>query len=377
MSTLPEPTYRWIHCGDEAFSDMARAIDAARQSVRFETYIYASGRPGDDLRDVLVRAAQRGLDVRVLLDAFGSLYLTDSYWAPLRAAGGQLRWFNPFSLRRFNIRNHRKLLVTDDTTAMIGGFNVAPQWLGDGLQRGWRDLGLTLTGALPRELAASFDAMFGLAEFQHQRFARLRRTASKRCVVCPQGELLMNGPGRGFNPIKRALREHLLHAQSVQIIAAYFLPPPRLRRLLERVARRGGRVQLILPAKSDVVLLQAATRSLYRRLLRAGIELHEYTPQILHTKFIRIDDVVFLGSANLDPRSLGINYDFLVRIPSPALAAEARQVFAGYLPHCQPIELAAWRRERSFWTKLLQRLAFFLFSRIDPFITRQQLKNFR
>jgi cardiolipin synthase len=368
---------QWIQSGDEAFAAMVRSMDSATRSIRFETYIYASGQPGDEIREALVRAARRGVRVWVLLDAFGSLYLSDGYWDELRGAGGQFRWFNPLSLRRFNIRNHRKLLVADETRAFIGGFNVASEWLGDGLERGWRDLGLQLTGSLAVELAASFDAMFGLAEYQHRRFVRLRRTAAKRCVACPDGELLLNGPGRGFNSIKRALRQHLARAREVRVIAAYFLPPPRLRRAIARVARRGGRVQLILPAKSDVPLLQAATRSLYQRLLRAGVEIYEFEPQILHTKFLQVDASVFLGSANLDPRSLGINYDFLVRLDQPGVATEAQGIFDDYLRHSRRIELREWRQARSFWAKLRERIACFLFTRIDPWITRYQLRNFR
>ena len=142
-------------------------------------------------------------------------------------------------------------------------------------------------------------------------------------------------------------------------------------------ARQGVRVQLILPGKSDVPLMQAAARSLYRRLLAAGVEIYEYQPQILHTKFLLLDDTVFVGSANLDPRSFGLNYDLLLRLPHPELAAEARAIFADHLTHCRRIERSAWRKARSFWERLKGRFARFLFTRIDPFITRKQIQGLR
>jgi cardiolipin synthase len=374
--TTPAP-FRWLRTGDEAFGQAVAAMDAALETVDFEVYIYADSSPGTAVRDALVRAAKRGLRVRTLVDAFGSFNLPDSYWNPLRAAGGQIRWFNPLTLRRFNIRNHRKLLVCDRRLAFVGGFNVSNEWMGDGVTQGWRDLGLAISGPITDALQASYDAMFELAAFRHRRLPRLRRTASKSRVLTAQGELILSGPGRGRSPIRLALMDEFARAGDVRIIAAYFLPPNRLRRALTRVATRGGRVQLILPALTDVPLLQAATRGLYGRLLRSGVQIHEYQPQILHTKFVLCDSTVFLGSANLDPRSLSINYDLLVRIQDPRLAEEARGHFAAHLEHCRPINGAAWRRQRTLWAKLLERLACFLFLRIDPLITRRQLRSFR
>jgi len=116
-----------------------------------------------------------------------------------------------------------------------------------------------------------------------------------------------------------ALRRDLAHARTVQIIAAYFLPPRRLRRLLMHVARKGGRVQLVLPGKSDVPLIRLAAHSLYQRLLRAGVEIYEYQPQILHTKLVIVDAIVYAGSSNLDTRSLNINYELLARLTGERL----------------------------------------------------------
>jgi cardiolipin synthase len=141
-----------------------------------------------------------------------------------------------------------------------------------------------------------------------------------------------------------------------------------------RLARNGAKVQLILPAKCDLPVMRMAAQSFYRRLLAAGIEIHEYQPQILHAKLFVIDDVVYAGSANLDARSLNINYELMIRLSNPALVREGREIFSGILPQCRQIDLADWRRSRTFFDRLKARLARFLLARIDPFFSRQQLR---
>src|SRR5437867_6716792 len=193
--------FRWLRTGDETFAVMLSTIDAAKTSIELESYIYSAGPIGERFRDALIRACHRGVRVQVLIDSFGSITLLDSFWQPLRKAGGEMRWFNPLTLRRFNIRNHRKLLICDRQVAFIGGFNIAPEWEGDGLTRGWRDLGLQLGGRLALQLSSSFDEMFARADFKHKRFIRLRRRPAKYHGSDAAGELLLSGPGRGLSPI--------------------------------------------------------------------------------------------------------------------------------------------------------------------------------
>lgn len=377
MSFQAAPEHLLLTNGDEAFAAMLETIDAAERTVKFETYIYTAGAIGERFRDALVRACRRGVLVRVLIDAFGAITLPDSFWHPLRQAGGEMRWFNPLSLRRFNIRNHRKLVACDDRVAIVGGFNVAPEYAGDGITRGWADLGLQISGPLVSELSASFDEMFERADFQHKRFIRLRKRPPARSSAAWAEELLLSGPGRGGSPIKRSLRRDLLQAHTVRIIVAYFLPPRRLRRALVNVARRGGRVQLILPGKTDVPLSQLATRSLYQSLLRNGVEIYEYQPQILHAKLFLVDDLVYAGSSNLDTRSLNINYELALRLRDAQLAAEARRIFAEYLARSQQVHRMLWRKSRTFWNKLKERWAYLFFARLDPYVARWQWQSMR
>ncbi len=365
-------TCNWLCTGDEVFPAMLAAIDEAQREISLETYTFSTGSPGEHFRDALVRAQQRGVRVRLLIDALGSYSLPGNFFDPILGVGGQVRLFNPLAVNQLSIRNHRKLLVCDEQVAFVGGFNIAPEYEGDGVKCGWCDIGLKITGPLATQLASSFDEMFARAAFRHKRFMRLRRFDAKKSVTWPTEQILFSGPGRGKSPIKYALREDLRQAREVKIMVAYFLPTRRLRRDLIEVAKRGGRVQLILAGKSDVLLSQLAGRSLYRRFLKFGVEIYEYEPQILHAKLIIVDDVVYVGSSNLDQRSLQINYELMIRFQSQEMAGQAREVFDGCMKHCRRIELENWRKSRSFWQKVKQRFAYWLLVRIDPYFARRQ-----
>ena len=362
--------YQWLTTGDEVFPAMLEAIAAAKRTIRFEFYIYANDGLGRQFRDALVNAQARGVRVQVLVDSLGSLTLPGNFWQPLVDTGGDARWFNPLLLRRFGYRDHRKMLVCDEHVAFVGGFNISAVYLGDGIKSGWCDLGLQCVGTMARELAGAFDEMFERAGFKHKRLSRLRGKAIARNVENEDCRLLLTGPGRGINPFSRSLHEDLAKARDVKIIAAYFLPTWRIRRDLARVIKRGGRVQLLLAGKSDVLLSQLAGRSLYRRLLKAGIEICEYQPQILHAKLLLIDEVVYAGSSNLDTRSLRINYELMLRLTDKHLVAQANGIFMERLKLSQKIELEVWRRTRTWWRSFKQRWAYFLLIRIDPLIVR-------
>ncbi|NBP23592.1 MAG: cardiolipin synthase, partial [Proteobacteria bacterium] len=121
---MGDTSFQWLKTGDEAFSALIAAIEGARNSVSLETYIFADGNPGEAVRDALIRASRRGVSVRVMIDGLGSSSLDEGFFDPVRAPGGEVRIFNPLTLRRLPVRNHRKLLVVDQTLAITGGFNV-------------------------------------------------------------------------------------------------------------------------------------------------------------------------------------------------------------------------------------------------------------
>ncbi len=367
--------WTWYSTGDSFFPAVLEALSLARVSILLETYIFDASGIGLRLRDTLTAAAHRGVTVRVLVDGFGSRTLASTFWEPLLKAGGQVRIFNPLRPGRWGIRDHRKLLVCDNTTAFIGGFNIAPEYEGDGITRGWRDIALRVTGSLAAALARTFDRMFATAAFERKAFARLRRLEEKRIIRDCGCEVILSGPGRGASPLAKALRHDLAQARSVRIMVAYFLPSRRLWRSLTRAARRGATVELIVPSRSDVPLSKLATESLYRRLLRAGVRIFEYQPQMLHGKLFLLDNAVYVGSSNLDPRSLRVNYELMVRNQDHDMALAAQALLAETLRSCREFTRSDWRRQRSFWTRMKQRFAHFLMARLDPWIALSQWRT--
>ena len=365
----------WLRNGQEAVDEMLAAIAGAQRSIRLETFIFRAGEVGDTFRDALIAAQTRGVRVRVMCDALGSIKLLTSYWDGLVAVGGEFRWFNPLQINRMIYRDHRKILVVDEEVAFIGGFNIGTEYCGDGITCGWRDLGLRIEGPLARELADTFNDLFVRADCRHRRFHRLRRTRADALVSGPDWTLLLTGPGRGHRALKQTLAHDFSEAKSIHIMSAYFLPNLRLLRELKHAARRGAKVRLILAGKSDVWLMRIATRGLYPSLLRAGVEIYEYEPQILHAKVIVVDDIIYAGSANLDARSLSINYEVLVRIPNPSLAEQAREIFVGDLKHCHRIDRKEYHKARKPWQSLIERCAFFILARIDPYLAHRQRQN--
>jgi cardiolipin synthase len=301
-------------------------------------------------------------------------------------AGIQLRIFNPKRLLRLSFRNHRKLLTVDGEHAVLGGFNIAPEYAGDGITHGWCDTGVTIQGPIVGELEHSFDLQYRLAPFTAHTLRKFRRATggtllsrhkSARAVrsgPLPEVSVLASGPGMPQGVLRRRLRIDLFHARDVAIASAYFLPELAVRRLLYRTLRMGGRVRVLLAGRTDVPLAQRAAERLYRRLLARRVDIFEYQPQILHAKLLVMDDLVFVGSCNLDRRSLHINYELLLRLHWPELAADARRWFEHALTHSQAVNAREWKKKRSFMRRLRSRIAYLLLARIDPLVARRRFR---
>jgi len=370
---------RWLCEGREIFPSMLEAIAAARKSIRLEIYIYSDGKVGRQFLEALTAAAHRGVQVQVLVDAIGSWLLPGDFFNPLIAQGGEARRFNPLHPLRFGVRDHRKLLICDGAVVFIGGFNMADEYAGDGVTCGWCDLGIRIRNReLASKLGRSFAEIFALSGFQHKPWRQFR--AFRRRRQTQEGsikELLLAQPGRGASQFQTALYRDLRRAHTVQITSPYFLPTHRLRRDLMRVARHGGRVQLILAGKTDVLVSQLAARSLYRRLLKAGVEIYEYQPQILHSKLVYIDGVVYVGSSNFDIRSLNLNYELMLRLGQKPVVAQAHAIFTRLLGQSKKIELKPWLKTQTLWQRWRNHWAHFLLTRIDPFVALQQFRTLK
>jgi cardiolipin synthase len=220
--------------------------------------------------------------------------------------------------------------------------------------------------------------MYALAPMNPAAIGAFRRAVHAQHAMHRQRgvvRLLTSGPGWRAGLLSRVLRHDVQRARDVRCIAGYFLPPTRMRRALRRCAARGGQVLLLLAGRSDVPVARYAAEHLYGRMLAGGARLYEYQPQVLHAKLFIVDDTVYVGSCNLDRRSLSVNYELLLRLEWPELAAHARSLFAGALGHSREVPADSWRRRRHWWEGLRARAAYWLMTRIDPLLARRRLRS--
>jgi cardiolipin synthase A/B len=364
---------QWFGTGRAWLDAMLAGIEGAHREICLEVYIFSSDATGRRFRDALQKAAARGVKVSLLVDAFGSLATDDHFFAPYCRAAGRFKRFNARRLGRLALRDHRKLLIVDGQQAFVGGCNLADEYHGDGVTTGWRDGGVSVLGPLAAVLREEFASQWTRAEAARWDlppggYGRLVGTDDRLGVLCMK-------PGLGPSALRTALRRDLARAKNILITTAYFLPSLRLLRQLKHADRRGARVQLLLAGPSDVPLMALAGRSLYRGLLGAGVEIYEYQPQVLHAKCMVLDNVVYTGSSNLDPRSLRLNFEIMLRIEDAALAAAATAQFATDLTHSRAITPANSWQQWSAWTRLQQRFARFVLARLDPWFAREQLRR--
>jgi len=370
-------TVRLLKNGVEAFPAMFDAVDRAQSCISLEMYVFADDGTGREFREHLIRAAGRGVQVMVLVDAWGSWQLQDSFWEGLRAVGGMVRWFHPIAKGLLTFRNHRKLLLIDDRKAYIGGMNIADEYYrGVPGAMPWRDNMLEITGSEVARLRRSFSRIWKKADESLRRiFFGLRRRHFLNAIPAATVRFLESGPEDPVRPVRRIYRHVIQNAVSnIDLAMGYFYPHGRMLLAIKRAVKRGVRVRLLFPRKTDVPAARWAARGLYGRMLRAGVEVWEYLPAMMHAKIALADDIVIAGSANLDIRSGMFNYELVAVVKDPALAAQARADFEQDLALSAPVRLEEWRK-RPFIQKVMERISYCLLARVDIFLSRPRLSR--
>jgi cardiolipin synthase len=360
-----------------AFESMLADIRQARRRVWLEVYIFADDEVGHAFAEALKERARAGLDVRVLYDAFGSMSAYSSFFLKMQAAGIRVASYNSLGavfhrlavLALLNRRDHRKLLIVDDEVAYFGGMNIVANAQPGHSERvaivssshGWRDVHARLQGNQQAEIAESFERSWYRA---HREKVGNRPAAYRKGHLNKRQDRIQffdSGPGRKYTRSGRIFT-HLfnLARHEITLSMAYFLPVGQVWRALLRARQRGVRIRVVLPAQSDVQIVQRATNFLYGRLLRLGIEIHERQGAMLHSKVMVVDgDWTVLGSSNLDARSLWINLEFLAVARSSSLAELVHRIIGNELALSRPITLREVE-SRSWWDRLQDRLAWTL-----------------
>ncbi|KQS48139.1 MULTISPECIES: phospholipase D-like domain-containing protein [unclassified Sphingomonas] len=359
-----------LDTGPRRLDAVLALIDGAERTLRVLYYIYADDDSGKRVNAALIAAAHRGVDVSLIVDGFGSDDASHAFFEPLEAANVSVCRFSARFGRRYLLRNHQKLALADETRIIIGGFNIEDDYFGTAAEQAWRDLGLLVEGPAASRLAGYFDA---LKEWIHEPKGKLRHlTAALAKWSETQGPTrwLIGGPTRKLSPWARAVRDDMRRGRRIDVIAGYFTPSPALLRRLDHAGRRNAGVRVVTASKSDNNATIAAARFTYAGLLRKGVRLFEYQPTKLHTKLYVIDDVVHIGSANFDMRSLFINMELMLRIEDAAFAGHVRRYVDGEVAKSVEVTAALYKANTGWVQRLKQLGAYFLVAVVDPSLSR-------
>lgn len=343
-----------------AFRRIESAIAGARRFIWAEYYIVSDDQTGRWFLDALAAKAREGLDVRLLYDAVGSSRLDRNRVEALRRVGGKAAAFLPVNpLRRrwsVQLRNHRKILVVDGEVAFTGGMNVGDEYSGSGApkrrRRPWRDAHVEVRGPAVDDLSFVFveDWCFATDECAVPPASSAPRYEPGAIVA-----VLPSGPDREHNAHEILACAGIASATSrCYLSSPYFVPSDPTLHVLETAALRGVDTRLLVPERNDVLLMQAAIRSFYPRLVRAGVRIYEYRPTMLHAKTIAVDgEWGLVGSANLDMRSFRLNFEVGVLVFDREFAGTLEQRFLEDL--AASAEVTRYAVEgRGFLTKLCE-----------------------
>jgi cardiolipin synthase len=338
--------------GEQAFPAMLAAIARARSTICLETYILRDDGVGRRFADALAAAARRGVEVSLLFDAWGSS-VSVRFLERLREAGVRVLAYRPLSLAgprsrpllaRLGRRDHKKSLVVDHELAFTGGINLcddhAPRSEGGAA---WRDTHLAIEGPAAVELQYFFLRTWrreGGAPLDDARYAHEGRRPDGRVHI------LVSDLRGGRLSIRRAYHAAIRGARSrISITNAYFLPTIRLLRALTAAARRGVEVRVVVPGESDVLAVRLASRSIYGRLLRAGVRIFEFGGRVLHAKTAVVDGRwATVGSSNLDSQSLRRNLEANAIVEDERFAGALERMFEEDLAASVEVTTSAWRQ---------------------------------
>ena len=349
--------------GDEIFPAMLAAVRGAQKTITFANFVYEPGEISRELAEAMAERCRAGVEVNVLLDAVGSAKMADPDRDILLDAGCHLalyRPLQPLAIRRFNHRNHRRVLVVDGRVGFTGGVGVGDAWTGDGRQRGrWRQTDVRLEGPVVRTLQAAFaetwrDATGQLLGGDHY-FPPLPRRGHLAVHAVP------SSPASGATEAYMLFLLAIDSARSsIALTNPYFVPDDGIARALARAAERGVDVSIITAgvAGSNLDrLLRVASRAHFPRALKAGVKVYEYHPAYLHAKTVVIDRRwVSIGSVNIDNRSFALNSELNVAALDRGLASRMMDVFAQDLAYTRQVPPGDWKDAtlgRLFYMSLL------------------------
>lgn len=353
--------------GDEAYPQMFDAIRSARHHVHVQSFIISRDRVGRDLMTLLHERAEQGVQVRVMYDRFGSTAAhLSGFFLKYRHPNMQITgWTQANPLRRqfqINLRNHRKTLVVDGAQAFCGGINFHEDNMSHGARKPIRDYHFMVRGPIVQELQFSF-----LRDWHFMTGEDPDRILTETFFphIEPQGNskirLVNSGPATSREAIADVLFMSIVRARSeVLVVTPYFVPTPDIVRALRSAALRGVNVRLVVPEKNNHFYAGWAGRSYYEELLEAGVRIFEREPPFMHAKAILVDNCFsMVGTANIDVRSLRLNYETNLIIYDEAFVDTMDRIIFEDISRSREIDLSSWRRRPRLW-RALENVAYLL-----------------
>lgn len=348
--------------GTKKFRALVKDIKQARHHIHFEYYIYRDDELGRTVLEALTEAAARGVEVRVLLDAWGSTQVNKKFFAPLKAAGGQVVFFFPLFLPyinpRINYRNHRKIVVIDGTIGYTGGFNVGDEYLGKAKKFGyWRDNHLRIYGEAVYGLQNRF-----MMDWNSQHINELSYDRAYFPEIQATGEVALqivtSGPDSEHEQIKMMYLKMInLAKKEILIQTPYYIPDESIHEALKLAILSGVKVRIQIPNKPDHMLVYWATYSFAAELVEYGAIIETYERGFIHAKTVIIDEgIVSVGSANIDNRSFRLDFEVNTLVYDAGFAGQVRNAFFDDSKDCELLTEERYA-DRSFVIKLKEGLA--------------------
>ena len=346
---------RLLTTGEATYAELERRIRAARRSIHIATFILGRDDTGRRLVALLAERARAGVKVRLLLDSVGCMFLSRAFVRSIRQAGGEVAWFMPVwlvsSRGSANLRNHRKIAVFDHCAAIVGGHNLAREYMGPAAyRRRFRDFGAVIEGPAAALLNEVFIADWCFAS--RQPAAALHAEIDPGEAVLSRGgsdlQVVASGPDVPGDPLYEGMLAMIQEAKhSLWIVTPYFLPDEVLLRSLLVKAHAGCAITLILPARSNHPVTDFARRHPVRLLRRAGVRVRLFEPGMMHSKAMIADDrIALFGSANFDQRSLFVNFEIGILVHTAADVLAMKAWAETLLAHCREPKPERARRHR-------------------------------
>ena len=360
-----------VHLPQDRLDAVLGLIARAKKSIQMFFYMFGDDATGREVRDALVAAANNGVHVQLIIDSFGSGNVSDRFFDALVEAGGCYHCFSTRKGLGYIIRNHQKILIADSAHALVGGFNITDDYFGRAGDNSWEDLGVILSGVQAQKLSDYFEDLARASNNGKVRYRSIRNIIHQWRPGIGQVQWLLGGPTNRISPWAITFKRSLEAGKRFDIVSAYFSPSQTILRRLAKAAKHNKGSRLVVAGTTDNNATIAAARLLYRYLMRRKTQIFEFQSRPLHMKLMVIDDTVYIGSANLDVRSMFINLDIMVRIKDAGLALYMRKLIDELVTQSEEQTRILLKARDSYWSRFKAALAYFLVNSVDYTIGRR------